>query len=669
MALQRRNNHQNIIRHLYEQLQTRKLISAYGGVGSIIETNKGAIKIQPFNDWPFMLPSNKDNWVEIRDNLLLERLKARAFTKLDMLLGIPINTNSSFTKDLQPQSKYNTANAVYFPEWFYCSYCHRFDKIQNWWKNWKTNIGNEFRNDGNKNEKVRNLFTYNNTHKPNCYNCYLHSKRKYQPLEQVRFILTAPNGEMKDIPWEKWTTREKLEGAEDSEEGRILLNEPCCGNQELRYLVSTDFADYSGIRIQCKNPKCPTQGKQISLAGLYGLRLYSAKGADDKGKEINIYFKPVIRSSNSVYYPLTFSSIFLPLNEQQFSGEDRQKIIQWHNNSQQASFMFEALMRKYSIESIQQIIDSIGKQKALEEMDFRLREYEFIINTLDYRDEKYNNLTYENQTTTVLANYKITTLKKIKRIKLTTLQTGYTRQVPMDKDLFVKEKIKYIKEKSGKGFRYVPLTTKYTNSYGNQTKYLLANESFGEGIFLDLDKKSVENWFHQFYSTNTEFKKKINTLLSNLKKSEFFPTDRFDKELQIAKFVLVHTLSHLLIKELEFLCGYAATSLNERLFIDNDNMQGVLIYTIAGTEGSYGGLINQANAGSFNGILKSALFRANDCSSDPVCYHSDGQGIGGLNYAACYSCSLLPETSCEEFNCFLDRGLLINKDYGFYRNP
>ena len=30
--------------------------------------------------------------------------------------------------------------------------------------------------------------------------------------------------------------------------------------------------------------------------------------------------------------------------------------------------------------------------------------------------------------------------------------------------------------------------------------------------------------------------------------------------------------------------------------------------------------------------------------------------------------NLLPETSCEELNCFLDRQLLIDEDYGFLKN-
>ncbi|RLD53507.1 MAG: hypothetical protein DRJ01_19285, partial [Bacteroidetes bacterium] len=117
---------------------------------------------------------------------------------------------------------------------------------------------------------------------------------------------------------------------------------------------------------------------------------------------------------------------------------------------------------------------------------------------------------------------------------------------------------------------------------------------------------------------------------------------------------------------LEFLCGYPAASLQERLYV-NKEMQGVLIYTVAGAEGSFGGLVSLCKSKSIGELIKSALHRAKDCASDPICYHTDkqGQGTAGLNLAACYSCALLPETSCEEFNSFLDRKLVVDKKIGF----
>jgi len=42
-----------------------------------------------------------------------------------------------------------------------------------------------------------------------------------------------------------------------------------------------------------------------------------------------------------------------------------------------------------------------------------------------------------------------------------------------------------------------------------------------------------------------------------------------------------------------------------------------------------------------------------------------------LNLSACYSCALIPETSCEEFNSFLDRGVVVgtfdNPNLGFFQ--
>jgi hypothetical protein len=166
---------------------------------------------------------------------------------------------------------------------------------------------------------------------------------------------------------------------------------------------------------------------------------------------------------------------------------------------------------------------------------------------------------------------------------------------------------------------------------------------------------------------NERSKAEIISLYQRMQQNEMINKDKFANTIHLAKTVLIHSFSHLIIKELEFLCGYPSSSVSERIYCDSDTMNGLLIYTIAGSEGSFGGLIKQADSEKFSKILSSALLRARDCSSDPICYESDGQGVGGLNYAACYSCLLISETSCEEFNSFLDRKILIDKNYGFFR--
>ena len=62
--------------------------------------------------------------------------------------------------------------------------------------------------------------------------------------------------------------------------------------------------------------------------------------------------------------------------------------------------------------------------------------------------------------------------------------------------------------------------------------------------------------------------------------------------------------------------------------------------------------------------LKSALENATECSSDPLCWENEDQ----LNLAACFSCCLVSETSCEKRNMGLDRRALIDSEFGFFKD-
>jgi hypothetical protein len=68
-----------------------------------------------------------------------------------------------------------------------------------------------------------------------------------------------------------------------------------------------------------------------------------------------------------------------------------------------------------------------------------------------------------------------------------------------------------------------------------------------------------------------------------------------------------------------------------------------------------------ARPGNLRPVLATAVSNARWYSTDPVCMDTGehGQGPDSCNLAACHGCALLPETSCEEFNGFLDRGLVI----------
>jgi len=95
-------------------------------------------------------------------------------------------------------------------------------------------------------------------------------------------------------------------------------------------------------------------------------------------------------------------------------------------------------------------------------------------------------------------------------------------------------------------------------------------------------------------------------------------------------------------------------------------MAGILIYTAAGdSEGTMGGLVKMGSPIELDRVVSRAIEKAKWCSVDPVCIESKGQGPDSCNLAACHSCALIPETSCEEQNRLLDRGVLI----GTLENP
>lgn len=654
----------------YTELQTRKLISSYGGVGSIIETVEGALLIKDFDKWKYFYLIEKGK-IEVQENeninddRLLNRLKFY-FQELNQIVKVPANYSAFYNTSL-PKLKNHIVDAEYFPKWMYCNNCKSFKHIDDWYKGWKNVFHSKEIN------KINDSFT-----PPKCYKCYQAAKKtkgkKYYTLEQVRFILTAPNGNIKDLPWQHWTNLSR----EKDENGlrKIIFNGKCCGKQDLKYLRG-DKSDFSGIRVQCKNPECKTKGKQVSLAGLLGLRVpdFDKNGEikivsdnegnpvlDIKGHEQKIFFKPVIRTSNSVYYPLITNSLYLPTAIIKMEIKEKIKTL-YHDAELSVEKIQEKINTgniKLSISDINEIVNP-DKQDFIKEVDYRLKEYNYLI-TNKSPDDK--DLVFEQETSELLGNFGIKKLLKINRLKLTSVQTGFSRQEPIDKDLFAENSMDDFIRVSKEAVK-----AKYTSSKGNATKLLPGIESFGEGIFIDFDLDKISDWYNE-QSLNKDFAKRIETIRNNGENSEYRvseeKTKMFSNLYYLSKFIFIHTFSHILIKELEFLTGYSASSISERLYVNEDDMQGVLIYTMAGAEGSFGGLVSQSNPERFIKILESALARAKDCASDPICYNSEGQGIGGLNLAACYSCSLLPETSCEEFNSYLDRALLIDKKYGFY---
>jgi len=140
------------------------------------------------------------------------------------------------------------------------------------------------------------------------------------------------------------------------------------------------------------------------------------------------------------------------------------------------------------------------------------------------------------------------------------------------------------------------------------------------------------------------------------------------------RYAILHTFSHILIRELALECGYNAASIRERIYASYEDppMAGVLIYTAAAdSDGTLGGLVDLGKPENLGRLMEQALNRATACSSDPLCSEHDPSEDRSLHAASCHACTFVAETSCERGNRYLDRALLVEtfecKDAAFFR--
>jgi Domain of unknown function (DUF1998) len=199
-----------------------------------------------------------------------------------------------------------------------------------------------------------------------------------------------------------------------------------------------------------------------------------------------------------------------------------------------------------------------------------------------------------------------------------------------------------------------------------------ATEDRGEGIFLQLDENAVAAWEARILvSPLWAAHRRAHRRNFTRRFSETAETVDPDTRLRAPRYWLVHTLSHVLIREMAMSCGYGAASLSERLYawpstVDRDAAAGLLVCTTASdSEGTLGGLVALSDPERLQDIVTRALRRAARCSSDPVCAQRiprDPEDF--LHGAACHCCSFASETSCERANRFLDRRFLLGLPTG-----
>ena len=190
-------------------------------------------------------------------------------------------------------------------------------------------------------------------------------------------------------------------------------------------------------------------------------------------------------------------------------------------------------------------------------------------------------------------------------------------------------------------------------------EWVPAVEQRGEGIFLELREQHVARW------VSSVAEHEHITALGRAYRQWALDRDQTPTAgFPIARFLLIHTLSHMLMRQVALECGYSSASLRERIYLGTplSPAAGVLISTAASdSEGTLGGLVALGEQRYLERILRQALVDASHCSSDPLCAeHVPEFPSAVLHNAACHACLFASETSCEAGNRWLDRAVLVD---------
>jgi hypothetical protein len=202
----------------------------------------------------------------------------------------------------------------------------------------------------------------------------------------------------------------------------------------------------------------------------------------------------------------------------------------------------------------------------------------------------------------------------------------------------------------------------------SRVRWVPAVERRGEGIFLELNEGRVAAWCAEVvdHPHISALRDSYGRWRSN---RDLAPDPAFP----VARYVLVHTLSHLLLRQVALECGYSSASIRERLYVGTTDRPtaGLLLSTAASdSEGTLGGLVALADARFLGRLLDQALEDAQTCSSDPLCAERVPEPPSDqLHVAACHACLFASETSCEAGNRWLHRGVLVDIADGLSISP
>ncbi|MFS4093956.1 DrmB family protein [Streptomyces sp. AF1A] len=481
-------------------------------------------------------------------------------------------------------------------------------------------------------------------------------------LVPSRFVVACEAGHLDEFPYRQWVHRSTDRGSGSSGN---------CGGK-LMMRTSGRTSSLRSILISCTCGKVP----EVSMEGSFrrsalkdlGLTCRGTRpwlGASVPAEGCGLPLRTLQRGSSSVWQPVLKSALSIPpwssRRVDPLAGH-WEKLRKYDDRSRVEAYL-DAVFDEpwpFSLDEVMTLLEAEREEEAegdaAPSFDHRYRalrnkEYERLRAGNDEsehsREEEFVCETPLGDRS-VLEPLGVTGPMLVKKLREVRALKAFTRLVDAESTTDAKE---------------MPLSEK-------PLRWLPAMEVRGEGVFLRLDEQRLNDW--EKAPAVAARAERMRVAHQRLLEQRADDPSRAVPSPVTPRMVLLHTLAHILINEWSLEAGYPAASLRERLYA-TDDMAGVLVYTATSdSAGSLGGLVAQGEPERLDQAIRSAVRRAEWCSSDPLCVEAEASGTAGTNLAACHACVMLPETSCEHNNILLDRALLIGTPdaprIGFFTN-
>jgi hypothetical protein len=585
-----------------------QLISTYG-IGAIVDLEKGSFMPMGLDDWEYAtrLPS-----LTINESSLEAMLGVNHFRLGPIAKAMP---NS------RAVSARTTAPATRFPEWHECPKCHRMGR---------EGAPFELADDGSR------------------LTCLAHKGSKVFTTP-VRFVAACRRGHLNDFPWEWWAHRDRAEGV--------------CDNPSLYLRSHGRSASLADLYVTCSSCRTGDRQTSASLGSAFNreaMRGQTCSGfrpwLRDREEGCDAEVRTLQRGASNIHFPTVCSALSIPP-----ASEAAMQIVQDLRDvlesapAEAVPHILAGMASKYGI-TVEPLLVAwrtllslrVGRAGLTEGLA-RAEEYAALCENRD--DPVIAGVTpqFRNAVSPPPPSAArwfdlvgaVTRLREVRAI------AGFSRIEPYPVSA---EKVAEAVAQNALS----PLSRFPKN-------WLPAAEIRGEGIFLRFDGEAIDRWV----TANPGLVARVAEIDAQ---SAAVATRRgYTRDYAVTpRLLLVHSFGHALIRQISIECGYSASSLRERLYVDEacdgrPPMKGVLIYTGSpDSEGSLGGLVRLASPELLEPIITRTLASVAWCGSDPVCIETEpAQGGERVSGAACHCCMLLPETACEKFNRELDRAVLV----------